>query len=593
MNATNTALTPEQIAELENNPNGLLTPTPTPQPAPQTNPWDDPTSNYDWTQLQGLPTNVTPFEQFDFNSYAQANPGVTQNQGFIGQGQYDPNGENPTPSARDAMYAHYLGRFPDNPNTNLPTAQNNFQPGQYATREYATQDYTDPATGSIRQDLMGGQFSDPNSIPPEVLQERQRLRDEGFLGDWGTGAANAWKAGAYDGSVDAYGKMTAKGLMQNEALNPSFKPGTEFIPEMLKPKADEFLNANNYQVDPNGANANLTTGSTTQAQATDAKDIVPTDASSYEAAMGDLTDEATVRGQMAMLMKEFENGETPPWAAAAMRRAQEGLAANGMSSSSIAGAAVVQAAMEAGLPIAQVDAQTRAQEMFNDQAATNAARQFNAQSEQQNNQFFKELSSTTDRFNSAQKTAVSQFNADQDNAMSKFNAEQANIISRFNSELKNNREQFNMKNRLVIDQSNVQWRRQINTANTATQNAANQINATNLLNISNTAMNNLWQDYRDMADFAFTASENDKTRAHNITLATMQNEAWFSRFNAQQQASFAQNLGGLAQTVIGGVVDDIDFGEWFNSDDGDGSVEENPELYEDDPLSTTDGNRST
>jgi hypothetical protein len=40
--------------------------------------------------------------------------------------------------------------------------------------------------------------------------------------------------------------------------------------------------------------------------------------------------------------------------------------------------------------------------------------------------------------------------------------------------------QFNANQRLVIDQSNAQWRREISTANTAATNAANYLNAQNL-----------------------------------------------------------------------------------------------------------------
>ena len=70
--------------------------------------------------------------------------------------------------------------------------------------------------------------------------------------------------------------------------------------------------------------------------------------------------QATVQGQLEGLMQQFEGGETPAWAAGAMRKATETMIARGLGASSIAGQAIVQAAMEAALPIAQIDAQTRA-----------------------------------------------------------------------------------------------------------------------------------------------------------------------------------------------------------------------------------------
>jgi hypothetical protein len=81
----------------------------------------------------------------------------------------------------------------------------------------------------------------------------------------------------------------------------------------------------------------------------------------FAAATGVPSTEATVQGQLTQLMEQFEDGETPAWAAGAMRAATQRMAARGLSASSMAGQAIVQAAMESALPIAQQDAQTRAQ----------------------------------------------------------------------------------------------------------------------------------------------------------------------------------------------------------------------------------------
>ena len=65
---------------------------------------------------------------------------------------------------------------------------------------------------------------------------------------------------------------------------------------------------------------------------------------------------------MADLMQDFQGGNTPVWAAGAMRAANAAMAARGLSASSMAGMAITQAAMEAALPIAQMDASNK-QEM--------------------------------------------------------------------------------------------------------------------------------------------------------------------------------------------------------------------------------------
>jgi len=67
---------------------------------------------------------------------------------------------------------------------------------------------------------------------------------------------------------------------------------------------------------------------------------------------------ATVKGQLEDLMSDFEGGNNPPWAAGAMRNVAAQMAQRGLSSSSMAGQAMVQAAMESTIPIAMADAQT-------------------------------------------------------------------------------------------------------------------------------------------------------------------------------------------------------------------------------------------
>jgi hypothetical protein len=84
-------------------------------------------------------------------------------------------------------------------------------------------------------------------------------------------------------------------------------------------------------------------------------------AEEVQAAQAQPTPEATVQGQLTNLMAEFEDGQTPAWAAGAMRNATAIMAQRGLGASSMAGQAIIQAAMESALPIAMQDAQTMAQ----------------------------------------------------------------------------------------------------------------------------------------------------------------------------------------------------------------------------------------
>ena len=70
---------------------------------------------------------------------------------------------------------------------------------------------------------------------------------------------------------------------------------------------------------------------------------------------------ASVQDELSTLMSQFDDGQTPAWAAGSMRRANQIMAQRGLSASSMAGQAVIQAAMEAALPIAQIDAGNKQQ----------------------------------------------------------------------------------------------------------------------------------------------------------------------------------------------------------------------------------------
>ena len=391
------------------------------------------------------------------------------------------------------------------------------------------------------------------------------------------------------------------------------------------------------------------------------------------AAQGDPSSRATVQGQLATLMTSFDEGKTPAWAAGAMRNVTAQMSARGIGSSSMAGQALIQAALEASLPIATADAQTfatfemtnlnnrqqrvmlaaqqratfmgqefdqafqsrvlnsnkisevanmrftgdqqialensqaantmqlnnlsnkqaivmasastmsqlevtslnnrqqaevqnaqsfldmdmsnlsnsqqavmfdaqsRVQSMLTDAAAVNATEQFNATSKNQTDQFFEGL-----------KSQISQFNASQSNAQAQFNTGETNTIAKFNKEISNQRDQFNAQNRIVIDQSNAQWRRNIATADTVAINRANEINAKAVLDISNSAYNDLWQDYKDKSEWAWTSAENGRDRFSQMAIQKMSTDAsvTIAQIEADYQTSVSAGEG-LAKLFLG------------------------------------------
>ena len=75
-----------------------------------------------------------------------------------------------------------------------------------------------------------------------------------------------------------------------------------------------------------------------------------------EAATAEPTDLATTRGQLALLEKDFEGGKIPPYAAGPIRAANAQMLARGIGASSMAGQAILQAAMESSVQVAMQDA---------------------------------------------------------------------------------------------------------------------------------------------------------------------------------------------------------------------------------------------
>ena len=397
-----------------------------------------------------------------------------------------------------------------------------------------------------------------------------------------------------------------------------------------------------------------------------------------EAATATPSEKATVQGQLANLTEGFDATNPPAWAAGALRGVMSQMQARGMGASSMAGQAMVQAALESALPIASADAQTQAsfeaqnlsnrqaramlaaeqrakflgmefdqafqakvmnaakvsdiatmnfnaeqqvilenskavntmnlanlnnrqalvmaeasalanldianlsnrqqaqvenaknflqmdlanlnnrqqteifktQQMttalFNDQAAENAAKQFNATSQNQTDQFFANL-----------KTQVSQFNAAQANAQAQFNAGEANAMEKFNNEMQNQRDQFNAKNRLIIDQNNAQWRREIATADTTAVNRANELNATALLNMSNSAYNNLWQYYSDVMEMSWESTENERNRVVEMAMAQLSADSNKELSEMKADYDSAVGFGSLIGTFLTAGKDSV------------------------------------
>ena len=181
-------------------------------------------------------------------------------------------------------------------------------------------------------------------------------------------------------------------------------------------------------------------------------------------------------------------------------------------------------------------AQQEQQRLLSNQAANNAAAQFNATSENQTRQFMSGLNAQIEQFNVAQLNSSEQFNVQQQNArdalefqveadLEKANAAMVNQINQFNEQTAFERDKFNTANAQQIEQSNLAWRRQANTINTAAANQVAMQNAQNAFNMTSQAQSFLWQELRDQADFAFRASEGEENRKAQLYATALANES--------------------------------------------------------------------
>jgi len=198
-----------------------------------------------------------------------------------------------------------------------------------------------------------------------------------------------------------------------------------------------------------------------------------------QAAQATPSKQATVQGQLDGLMQDFQGGKTPAWAAGAMRAATSAMAARGLGASSLAGQAVVQAAMESALPIAQADASTQAQ--FESQNLSN--RQQRAMlAAQQRAEFMGQ------EFDQAFQSRVANASKISDIANMNFTAEQQVALE--NSRASNTMNLANLSNDQAMVMAEAAALSQLDQANLNNRQQAAVQNAQSFLNMDLTNLNN-------------------------------------------------------------------------------------------------------
>src|SRR5210317_1120541 len=268
-----------------------------------------------------------------------------------------------------------------------------------------------------------------------------------------------------------------------------------------------------------------------------------------QAAQATPTQQATVQGQLEGLMQQFEGGQTPAWAAGAMRNAQGILAKRGLGASSLAGQAVVQAAMESALPIAQADASTIAQ--FESQNLSNR-QQRNMLAAQQRATFMGM------EFDQEFQARVQNAGRIADVANMNFTAEQQVALE--NSRIANTMNLANLSNSQAMVMAEAAALSQLDMANLNNRQQASVQNAQNFMqmdmqNLSNQQQTEMFKAQSRIQSLFTDQAATNASRQFNATsqnqtdqfFASLQSQT--SQFNASQANAQAQFNAGQVNTV--------------------------------------------
>lgn len=190
-----------------------------------------------------------------------------------------------------------------------------------------------------------------------------------------------------------------------------------------------------------------------------------------------------------------------------------------------------------------INNQNYVQSILEDAKAVNTARLFEAESQNEMNRFYDNLSAQ-----------ISQFNASQANAMSQFNASEANSMSKYVQDLENQREQFYKSMQYNIDMANAQWRQTITLTENEQAFEAAATDVKNLVGISVEQLNQLWDRSDSLLDYLWQSTENELDRNAALVLANKQAKA---ASKAADKAGWGSVFGAIGGVAAGKVLDKI------------------------------------
>ena len=268
-----------------------------------------------------------------------------------------------------------------------------------------------------------------------------------------------------------------------------------------------------------------------------------------EAAQGVVTEDMTVQGQLAKLTSNFEAGNPPAWAAASLRNATAQMSARGLGASSLAGQALVQAALEAALPIASADAAIYQQMGMQNLSNRQQVAMLTAQ---QRAQFLGQ------EFDQAFQTRVTNAARVADIANMNFTAQQQVALE--NARLAQTMDLANLNNQQAIVMANAAQIANLETANLNNRQQEAVLNAKAFLdmdmaNLSNLQQTEMFKSQSIVQSLLTDASATNAARQFNATSENQTNQffanltAQVKQFNAQQTNAMSQFNTEQANTI--------------------------------------------
>jgi hypothetical protein len=454
-----------------------------------------------------------------------------------------------TPQAGQVNVADVSGAYAANPNTAL---------GKGTTLAAAVPTISGSAPGTL---------INPND--PEYKKQTTVANKAATVAPVVQGATNTYDAATTEGDVAAADMTAAQGEVSDDTI----------IDPNEVPQIDVESIASGYN--PDGT-LNATGQALQEFASLELDDVDP---------------RATAQGQLEALQKDFTgpNGEPkiPIWAQANARAVGRIMAFKGVTGTA-AMATMSTAMMEASIPIAMADAQfyqtVTLQNLNNEQEATlnraNVLSKFeltnadnrmaaaiqNAQSflamdmknldnEQQarviNNQNRVQsiledakAENTARMFNANSKNEQDRFYDNLNTQIKQYNATAVNDMTKFNSELNNQREQFYKSMQFNIDTANAKWRQTVTLTNADMKFQAAATDVKNRIDISQEALNRLWDRSDALLDYVWKGAENEKDRKSALLISTNTNKA-----NAK--AATSEGLGSIAGAIAGPLAEGL------------------------------------